>query len=132
VATIEVPVFKEGMPYRVLAVAMKMQGFQRLLSERQMPQGWLAGLIDAEGRFLARVPRPETYIGQLASEGWRRIKDQVGVFETRSLEGTLVVNGNTHPSLAPRWAISIAVPQIRPRHGPQCDGRRCLVQHFRA
>jgi PAS domain S-box-containing protein len=111
VATIEVPVFKEGMPYRVLAVAMKMQGFQRLLSEHQMPQGWLAGLIDAEGRFLARVPRPETYIGQLASEGWRRIKDQVGVFESRSLEGTLVVNSNTHPSLAPRWAISIAVPQ---------------------
>ncbi len=111
VATIEVPVFKDGMPFRILAVAMKTQGFQRLLSGHQMPQGWLAGLIDAEGRFLARVPGPETYVGQLASEGWRRIKDQDGVFETQSLEGTLVVNGNTHSSLAPKWAIGIAVPQ---------------------
>ena len=111
VATIEIPVFKDGGPFRVLAVAMKMQGFQRLLSGHQLPRGWLAGLIDAEGRFLARVPGPETYVGQLASEGWRRIKDQDGVFETQSLEGPLVVTGNTHSSLAPRWTIGIAVPQ---------------------
>ena len=111
VATVEIPVFKDGAPFRVLAIAMKMQGFQRLLSGHEMPPGWLAGLIDAEGRFLARVPEPDRYVGQLASEGWRRVKDQEGVFEFRSIEGVPIVQGNARASLATAWTIGIAVPK---------------------
>jgi PAS domain S-box-containing protein len=110
VATIEIPVFREGLPFRVLAVALKMPGLQKLLSGHQIPPRWLAGIIDAQGRFLARVPQPERYVGQVSSRGWRHIKDQEGVFEFVSLEGEIIVQGNAHPSLAPAWAIGIAVP----------------------
>ena len=111
VATIEIPAFKDGQPFRELAVAMKMQGFQRLLSDQQTPPGWLTGIIDAQGRFLARVPQGDLRGGQLASEGWREIKKKTGVFDFRSLEGTPIVQGNAHPSLAPAWSIGIAVPK---------------------
>jgi PAS domain S-box-containing protein len=88
-----------------------MQGFQRLLSEQDTPPGWLSGIIDARGRFLARVPQGDLRGGQLASEGWRQIKGKTGVFDFRSLEGTPIVQGNAHPSLAPAWAVGIAVPK---------------------
>ena len=79
IANIEVPIFKDDLPFRGLAVVMKHQEFLRLLNGQDMPRNWLAGVIDGEGRFIARVPSAQ--VGQLASEGWRAIKDQPGLFE---------------------------------------------------
>jgi PAS domain S-box-containing protein len=111
VATIEIPVFKDGQPFRVLAVAMKMPSLQNLLVAHRMPPGWLAGLIDEDGRLLARIPRPDLHVGQHASQGWRHTKDQEGVFDFTSIEGTPIVQANARPSLAPRWTVGIAIPQ---------------------
>ena len=73
-----------------------------------MPEGWLAGIIDMEGRFVARVPNRDDKVGQLASEGWRAVQGREGVFEFASLEGDTVVQGNAL-SKASGWAIGIAV-----------------------
>ena len=77
IANIEVPVFKDGQPFRGLAIIMRQREFLRLLNVQDIPRNWLAGIIDGEGRFIARVPSAE--VGQLASEGWRATKDQAGV-----------------------------------------------------
>ena len=60
---------------------------------------------------MARVPQGDLRSGRLASEGWRQTKEKTGVFEFRSLEGTPIVQGNAHPSLAPAWSIGIALPK---------------------
>src|SRR5262249_23470232 len=86
IATIEIPIFKSDQPFRVLCVTMKQEGFQRLLSAHHVPTNWLVGIIDREGRFIARVPQGAAKIGQLAVQGWRAIKDQTGIFEYLSLE----------------------------------------------
>jgi PAS domain S-box-containing protein len=114
VATIEVPIFKDGMPFRALAVIMTLQGFQRLLIGQQAPQGWLTGIIDGDGRFLARVPDHGRQVGQLASAGWRRVKDADGIFEFKSLEGNDIVHANARPSLV-GWSVGIAAERSQIR-----------------
>ena len=87
---------------------MSLPAFLKLLSGQEMPEGWLAGIIDMDGRFVARVPNQDDKIGQLASEGWRAVQGREGVFEFASLEGDTVVQGNAL-SKASGWAIGIAV-----------------------
>ena len=80
--------------------------FLRLLSAHDIPRNWLAGIIDGEGRFIARVP--SVPVGQLASEGWRATKDQPGLFESTSLEGDALIRANAHPSMS-NWTVGVAV-----------------------
>ena len=96
-ANIEVPIFKDGQPFRSLAIVMRHREFLRLLSAQDIPRNWRAGIIDGQGRFIARVPQGSTEVGQLASQGWRAIKDQTGLFEFLSLEGDALVHANVHP-----------------------------------
>ena len=108
-ATIELPIRKEGLPFRALAVAMDLKGFLRLLNVQKMPDKWLGGIVDTQGNMVARIPDREQHIGQPASEGWRRVANQEGVFEFPSLEGDPVV-----AAAAPihgGWAAVIAIKQ---------------------
>ena len=105
-ANIEVPIFKGGQPFRGLAIVMRHQEFLRLLSAQDIPRNWLAGIIDGQGRFIARVPSAQ--VGQLASEGWRATKDQTGLFEFPSLEGDALIRANAHPSIS-NWTVGVAV-----------------------
>ncbi|RPI33972.1 MAG: hybrid sensor histidine kinase/response regulator, partial [Hyphomicrobiaceae bacterium] len=71
-----------------------------------IPKNWLAGIIDGEGRFIARVPSAE--VGQFASQGWRATKRQTGLFEFPSLEGDPLINANAQPSMS-NWTVGVAV-----------------------
>jgi PAS domain S-box-containing protein len=108
IINIEVPIFKNGQPFRELAVAVRAVSFLRLLNDQQIPKNWLAGIVDSQGRFIARVPDNGRYAGQLASESWRKIKDQDGVFEPVSVEGDRVVHANAHSPVS-GWLIGICV-----------------------
>ena len=77
VINIEVPIFRGGQPFRGLAVGIRHRQFLPLLSAGDIPRNWLAGIIDGEGRFIARVPSAE--VGQFASQGWRATKDRAGL-----------------------------------------------------
>ncbi len=108
IATVEAPVIKDGEPFRVVSVAIILPVFLTVLGEQEMPKAWLAGIIDENGRFIARVPDNDRRVGQLASEGWRKVQRQEGVFEFPSLEGDLIVNANA-PSRRSDWTVGIAV-----------------------
>jgi signal transduction histidine kinase len=108
VANIEVPIFKRGQPFRGLAVGIKGREFLPLLSIRDIPKNWLVGIMDGQGRFIARVPKGTTEVGQLASQGWRAIKGRTGVFEYPSLEGDALITANALPSIS-SWTVGVAV-----------------------
>ena len=108
IANIQVPIFKNGQPFRGLAVAMRQESFLRLLSARDIPTNWLGGIIDGQGRYIARVPQGTAKVGQLASQGWRAHKDQTGVFEHRSLEGDMLIAASAHPRIG-NWTVGVAV-----------------------
>ena len=105
-AGIEVPIFKDGLPFRGLSITMRPQGFLRLLNVQDIPRNWLAAIIDGQGRFIARVSGGK--VGQLAGEGWLAIKDQTGLFELSSRDGDALVQANAHPSLS-SWTVGVAV-----------------------
>jgi hypothetical protein len=69
IANIEVPIFKGDRPFRGLAVIMREGDFLHLLSAPDVPRNWLTGIIDGQGRFLARVPQGNAEVGQLAVQG---------------------------------------------------------------
>jgi signal transduction histidine kinase len=108
IANIEVPIFKGDQPFRGLAVIMREGDFLRLLSAPDVPRNWLTGILDGQGRFLARVPQGNAEVGQLAVEGWRAIKDQTGLFEYPSLEGDVLIRASVHPSMS-NWTVGVAV-----------------------
>jgi signal transduction histidine kinase len=114
VADIEVPIFKNGQPFRGLAVGIRGREFLPLLSAPDIPKNWLASVIDGQGRFIARVPKGATEVGQLASQGWRAIKDRTGLFEYASLEGDALIHANARPSLS-SWAVGVAVKKAELR-----------------
>jgi signal transduction histidine kinase len=108
IITIEVPIFRDGQPFRGLAINMRARGFLSLLSERDIPRNWFAGIIDGQGRLIARVPQGTTEVGQLASQGWQAVKDQTGLVEYPSLEGDALIAANAHPLIS-SWTVAVAV-----------------------
>ena len=111
-ASIQVPVFKEGQPFRGLAIIMRQREFVQLLSAQDIPRNWLAGIIDGEGQFIARVPTAD--VGQFASQGWRATKDQPGLFEFSSLEGEALIQANAQSSKS-NWKVGVAVKKAELR-----------------
>jgi hypothetical protein len=114
VVNIEVPIFRNGQPFRVLAVGIRHKEFLPLLSAGDIPRNWLVGIMDGQGRYIARIPQGGAEVGQLASHGWRAIKDQTGLFEFPSLEGEALIHANTHPSVG-GWTIGVAVKKAELR-----------------
>jgi PAS domain S-box-containing protein len=111
VVHIEVPIFKDGEPFRTLVAAVKAQSFFRLLNDQHLPRDWIAAILDSQGRFIARATErddDERYIGQLSSESWRKLKDRDGIFEVLASEGDRVIAAKTHSTLS-GWQIAVAL-----------------------
>ena len=108
IVNIEVPVFKDGQPFRALAVVMRAHSFLSVLSKGDMPEGWLGGIIDKHNRFIVRVPGDDQRVGQLASKAWDGATDRDGVFDSVSPDGKSIVFANARSSLS-GWPVSVAV-----------------------
>ena len=108
VVNIEVPIFRNGQPFRVLAVGIRHQEFLPLLSAGDIPRNWLAGIIDGQGRFIARVPQGDargrpTCLSRVAS-------DQRSSWCVRVPfpGGRPLIQANAHPSIS-TWTVGVAV-----------------------
>jgi PAS domain S-box-containing protein len=106
-ATINLPISRNGVPDRVLAITMSARSFHRLLNAQSLPEGWLAGIVDTRGRFMARSADHERHVGQLASEGWRGVLNREGVFDFVSLEGEPLLQA-VALSTQSAWSVGVA------------------------
>ncbi|HZV21991.1 MAG TPA: PAS domain S-box protein, partial [Hyphomicrobiales bacterium] len=114
IVSIEVPIFKNGEPFRQLSVAVNAALFLRLLNQQHLPKNWLAGIVDGENRFIAHVPSEGRSPGEFVSEGSRKYKDQEGVFEFASLNGDPIILARAHSALS-GWTAGIAVKKAEMR-----------------
>jgi signal transduction histidine kinase len=105
-AGIEVPIFKNGQPFRGLAIVIRHREFLRLLSAPDIPRNWVTSIIDGEGRFIARAPSAQ--VGQLAAEGHRAVREQAGLFEYASIDGDPLIAANALSSKS-NWSVEVAV-----------------------
>jgi two-component sensor histidine kinase len=109
IVTIEIPVVREGKPSLVLSVLMDPKMFLQLFEQQQFAAGWLAGLIDRDGNFIARSRDHDNNVGKPASEGFRAAArgSLEGWNEVRSVEGTPVANGHVTSPLS-GWVMGLA------------------------
>ncbi len=86
----DVPVVRGGKVMYDLAIAMLPQHLNQILSGQHLPAGWGVVVIDRDGIIAARLPRPETYIGQKAADLMLKSLSGPadGMTEGKSLEGT--------------------------------------------
>ena len=123
IVDVEVPIFRDGQPFRALAVAVSARSFFRLLNDQHIPNNWLACIMDSQGRYVAHVPNNERYAGRLTSEDWRDLKDRTGIFEMVSLDGDPIVSAHA-PSAVSGWAIRCVYQDL----GPSGTSRTCRAR----
>ena len=94
IVTIEVPVLRPGKPPLGLAIIMDTSAFKMLMDERHLPEGWLGGVLDRNGNFVARSRDHDGMVGKPASLGFRTaaLKAKEGWHEFPSLEGLPLAN----------------------------------------
>jgi two-component sensor histidine kinase len=102
-ASASIPIFKNGEPFRALALTMNVRRFVDLLAFKHLPKNWRGAIRDAHGRLVARVPDNERWVGQFVPTN---TKD--GLIEGISREGDEIIIANVHSSLSD-WMIGIGV-----------------------
>lgn len=108
--TIEVPIFKAGRPFRVLAIMVRASGFAKLLNAHRIPPGWLAAVIDARGNFVARTRNHDGNVGKSVSPRLRNALATEQVFEGRTVEGDRTVAA-TAASQSSAWTTAVGVTE---------------------
>jgi two-component sensor histidine kinase len=109
IVTVEVPVRRSGKPPLCITVGMEPRIFLPLFEQWNLPEGWLAGLIDRNGNFIARSRSHEETVGRPASEGFRKaaLTSSQGWNEMISLEGGTIANGHVTSPLS-GWVMGLA------------------------
>lgn len=109
---IRVPVTRNGVTVAVLSAVVMPEGFQSLLFGNSLPPGWIAAVIDAEGRLVARAGGDPNLIGRHASETALHARRTAGsgVYDGVSLEGapTVVAFRKLHDY---GWSVHFAMPR---------------------
>jgi PAS domain S-box-containing protein len=106
-----VPVVLNGRVRYCLSLNFGPERLTRLLQAQQLPPGWVAGIVTAENRIVARTREAETWVGQLAP-AW--VKEatataESGVITETLLEGTRARAAFQRLPEAP-WIVVVAVP----------------------
>jgi two-component sensor histidine kinase len=109
VVAVEVPVKRADKTPLAIAVVVKPDAFRALFEQWNLPEGWLAGLIDRNGNFIARSRSHQETVGQPSSQDFRTAAQasSVGWNETRSLEGRHMTTAHVTSPLS-GWVMGLA------------------------
>lgn len=118
VAGVGVPVVRESHIKYALSAGMEPERFRQLIAERNLPRGWIAAIVDTQGRIVARIPEHEQFVGRSvnaplmariegAGAGTAPLTD---VFEGRTIDGVDVVS-SMRRSPVNGWTVIVNVPR---------------------
>jgi signal transduction histidine kinase len=94
----------------LLSLLVEPKVFADLLAKQNLPDGWVAALIDREGAVIARSRHHERFAGAPATPDVRAMiaRKGEGVIESRSLEGVRSVAALTRSDVS-GWTVLVAV-----------------------
>ena len=103
-----VPVFRGGEVKYVLLAFIKPELFLTPIEEQRIGRGWVSGLVDANGYFIARVPSPPA---QKASEGFLAAVARApeGWYRGRTTEGLDAFTAHVTSSFT-NWSMGLGIP----------------------
>jgi signal transduction histidine kinase/ActR/RegA family two-component response regulator len=106
---VRVPVIQNGELVYILSAAIDPAAFGKLIRAQHYPNGWVSGLVDSTGHFIARVPprspadsASKDFNAQVArsSEGWYR-----GL----TVEGMDTFTAHRTSEFS-NWSVGLAIP----------------------
>jgi signal transduction histidine kinase len=108
--TVRAPVLRAGTIIYVVAADVSPDTIASLLQAQRLEPNWLAVVLDANNRFVARTQGAETFIGQPASASLQGALAQStsGWFRGKTVEG-LEVYSPFHRSAATGWTVSLGI-----------------------
>lgn len=103
-----VPVFKNDEPQFNIVIGLDPHVFTRILDEQQLPFGWVTGLADRQGRFVARSIDNDRFLTEPISEGWRAasLQGREGSFDNISKEGVPLHSAYKNLT-GSEWSVSV-------------------------
>jgi signal transduction histidine kinase/CheY-like chemotaxis protein len=107
---VRVPVTRDDKVVYVLTAVLAPEAFEKLLLEQNLPSNWVSGIVNSQGRLLARVPRAD--VGSRASPDYLdHVKDgaREGWYRGRTLEGQDWYTAFLRSDLT-GWTIGYALP----------------------
>jgi signal transduction histidine kinase/ActR/RegA family two-component response regulator len=108
---IRVPVIRSGHIKYVLTAVVDPQSISQLLLAQRLPPDWIGVVLDTNRRFVARTVKPETNLGQSASDSLRAALDRApeGWFYGKTIEGRDVYTPYVR-SPSSGWTVAIGIP----------------------
>jgi signal transduction histidine kinase/ActR/RegA family two-component response regulator len=119
-AAVVEPVNREGRTVLNIAITIRPSELQRIIDAQNLPDGWVATVLDSRGRVVARYPAGEAYIGREATADLREhlAAGREGLFESVSLDGqhttgyfSTTAQGWTYLSAMPRKQFAGLLPR---------------------
>lgn len=103
-----VPVYRQGQPQFTIVVGLEAAVFGQVLENQKLPAGWVAGIGDRQGNFVARSVENNRNVGKPISSGWLAASraSQEGFIENTSVEGTSLISAFTNLEKS-GWTVSI-------------------------
>jgi signal transduction histidine kinase/ActR/RegA family two-component response regulator len=106
---IRVPVNVQGRIAYVLTALVRPDSFQDIIRQQRLPEGWISGIVDANGNFVARIPpRPA---GEAASPAFRAavLRSPEGFYRGLTAEGRDTFTAHEASAFS-HWSIGLAIP----------------------
>jgi len=111
VTTVNVPVPVENGQKYMLLQAYNADYFKRIISNPRTPKSWIIGIIDRDGRFIARSQRSEELVGQYARPEVVQAASasKEGELRHRTLDEFDAYTVFTHTELS-GWTVAVGAP----------------------
>jgi diguanylate cyclase (GGDEF)-like protein len=87
--SIDVPVIHSGKPAYVLSIGLLSEQFNNLLAGQELPEGWIAAVLDAQDTVVARNLNPQEMVTRKMTQDVRQqiANHSHGTIASHSLEG---------------------------------------------
>lgn len=112
VMSVDVPVLRDGKVAYDLSIGELPERFRTILSEQQLPAGWIGAVFDRRGTIVARTHQHEQFVGKPGSEALVRsiARSPEGAVEALTLEGIPVISVYSR-SAATGWSVALGIPR---------------------
>ena len=107
---IGVPVKRDGSLRYVLAINVRPNGIYEILRQQNLPKSWVATVVDADHRIIARTVDSTRFVGQPAPDEFRiHAAEDRAEWVGTTLEGSSVLVAMQRQRLAD-WRVGVGVP----------------------
>ena len=108
IASVNTPLLRDGKPLYVMSLAFSPRRISPLLQSARYPAGWIAAVVDRQGRIVARTPEGKGRPGEQASPGLRAAmqREPQATINNISLEGDEVIS--SYAQVGYGWTVAVA------------------------